>query len=78
MSTVQDALGDVEGLHSKLERKSHVENSNQATHMKFQRDFHSELSAMKAGLEGFTAAQQHLCSSFSSRIGELECLVDWC
>ena len=70
MSTVQDALGDVEGLHSKLERKRHVESSNQATHEKFQQDFHSKVSSMRAGLEGFATSQQELHNNFSSRIGD--------
>ena len=72
VTTVQDAIGDVEGLHSKLERKRHVESSNQATHMKYQRKFHSEVSSMMADLEGFASSQQQICSDFSNKIGEYQ------
>ena len=71
MSTVQDALGDVEGLHSKLERKKHVECVNQATHAKFQQDFHSEVSNIKTELEDFATNQLQLSSNFSKRIREI-------
>ena len=36
VEVVEDAIGDVEGLHSKLERKTRVENSNTATAQTFQ------------------------------------------
>ena len=73
MSTVQDALGDVDGLHSKLDRKRHVESSNQAVNIKFQEDFCSEVSTMKAGLDSFATTQQKLCTNFSNRIGKASC-----
>lgn len=76
VSTVQDALGDVEGLHSKLDRKRHVETTNQATHMKFQQGFHCEVSSMKEDLDGFAAAQQQLCSNLSDRIGKSVLLIN--
>lgn len=69
MTTVQDAIGDVEGLHSKLDRKRHVESSNQATHVKYQQEFHSEVSSMMAGLEGFASLQQQVYNNFSNSIG---------
>ena len=69
VTTVQDAIGDVEGLHSKLDRKRHVESSNQATHVKYQQGFHGEVSSMMAGLEGFASSQQQVYNNFSNRIG---------
>ena len=70
VTTVQHAIGDVEGLHSKLDRKRHVESSNQATHVKYQQGFHGEVSSMMAGLEGFASSQQQTYNDFSNRIGK--------
>lgn len=70
MTTVEDAIGDVEGLHSKLDRKRHVESSNQATHVKYQQGFHSEVSSMMASLEGFASSQQQSYNNLSDRIGK--------
>ena len=36
VNTVDDVLGDVEGLHSKLDRKSKVETANQTTSQELQ------------------------------------------
>ena len=36
MEVVEDAIGDVDGLHSKLERKTRVETSNSAAAQTFQ------------------------------------------
>ena len=36
MEVVEDAIGDVDGLHSKLERKTRVESSNTAVAQNFQ------------------------------------------
>ena len=71
VTTVQDAIGDVEGLHSKLDRKRHLESFNQATHVKYQQGFHSEVSSMMAGLEGFASSQQQAYNDFSNKIGML-------
>ena len=70
VSTVKDAVDDVEGLHSKLDRKRRVEDTNQAVNVKFKQDFHNEVSSMKTELEGFATEQQQHCSNFSDRIGE--------
>lgn len=70
MSTVQEAVGDVKGLHSKLERKSTVESSNLASTSRFQQDIHTEVNSMRTGLERFASSQQQLCSSFSENIGK--------
>ena len=78
VTTVQDAIGDVEGLHSKLDRKRHVESSNQATHMKYQQGFHSEVSSMMADLEGFASSQQQTYNNFSNRIGEYRYVYNSC
>ena len=70
MATVQEAVADVKGLHSKLKRKSTVESSNLASTTQFQQDIHMEVSSMRAGLESFATSQQQLCSNVSESIGK--------
>lgn len=69
MVTVQEAVEDVKGLHSKLERKSNVERSNLASTTQFQQDIHTEVNSMCAELQSFATSQQQLCTNFSEKIG---------
>lgn len=69
MGVVQESVKDVEGLHCKLERKSHVESRNADTAAQFQQRLHAQLQAMGRGLEGFCSTQQQFCRDFSGKIG---------
>lgn len=69
MSTVQESIGDVHRLHSKLERKTQVETTNMDATLQLHRDFHSEVATMKEGLEGFLVSHQQSYSAFSNKIG---------
>lgn len=67
---VHDTIGDVHGLHSKLERKSHVEETNLSAASQFQSAVHSDVSALRENVQGYSSAQLQACRDFSGRIGE--------
>lgn len=69
MDVVQDSIGDVEGLHSKLDRKSRVEESNLTAASRLGSKVHSEIDALQLNMQGFSEAQLHACTNFSGRIG---------
>ncbi|KAK7109010.1 hypothetical protein V1264_013129 [Littorina saxatilis] len=54
LGTTESSIGDVHGLHAKLDRKRNVEQHNQEVQMTFQERFHSNLGAMKQEVMDFT------------------------
>ena len=68
---MEDTIGDVHGLHSKLERKSRVEESNLSAAAQLQSNMSSAVDALHLNVQGYSEAQLHACSKFTSRIGEL-------
>ena len=71
MSTVSESLGDLHGLHSKLDRKTQAEESNMVAVSQFRGDVHSRLESLNSELEKFVGARQEAYGSFSNKIGEL-------
>ena len=71
MTTVQESVGDIHGLHSKLDRKATVERTNMNATSQFQQDFHFEMTAMEEDLQGFVDSHRQSYSIFSNNIGEL-------
>lgn len=69
LGVVQDTIGDVDGLHSKLERKSRVEESNLGAASQLQSSMHSAVDALCLGVQGYSNTQLQACENFSSRIG---------
>ena len=72
MSTVSESLGDLHGLHSKLDRKSQVEENNMAVVSQFREDIHSRIESLNSELEKFVGMRQEAYGSFSTKIGESE------
>ena len=60
----------MDGLHSKLERKSHVESSNLSAAAQHQSNMYSAVDALRHGVQGHSDAQLQACSKFTARIGE--------
>lgn len=67
---VQDSIGDVGGLHSKLERKSLVEKTNLGAAARLQSNMHSAMDTLSLNVQEYSEAQLKACTEFSSRIGE--------
>ena len=76
MNVTRDAIGDVDGLHSKLERKSRVENSNLSATAQFQFKVHSDIEALHHNVQGYSNSQFQACKSFSGKIGEIVNVCD--
>lgn len=74
---MQDTIGDVDGLHSKLERKSNVESSNLNAVALHQSNMHSAVDALRHGVQGYSDAQLQACSQFTARISESLLGVNW-
>ena len=69
---VKDSLGDVEGLHLKLERKATVEDCNQDATASLATSFRAETAAMRASLDSFSSSQEQLATTFVDKIGQSE------
>lgn len=70
LGVVQETIGDVEGLHSKLDRKSRVEETNLSSVALHQSNMHSAVDTLHHGLQGFSDAQQLAYTQFSARISK--------
>jgi kinesin family protein 11 len=70
VGVVEDAIGDVDGLHSKLDRKTRVENTNTAATRNFQSTMEGEFEEMQQSLQEFSTTQTQFCQSMSQRIEE--------
>lgn len=68
LDVVQDSIGDVDGLHSKLERKSRVEESNLSAAAQLQANMHSSLDALHQNLQHFSSTQQRACVHFTDKL----------
>ncbi|OWF43959.1 Kinesin-like protein KIF11 [Mizuhopecten yessoensis] len=53
LATVDSALTDIDGLHSKLDRKKEVEMSNEECQLKFKERFQNQISQMEEGVSSF-------------------------
>ncbi len=69
MHVVKDTIGDMEGLHSKLDRKSHVEDNNLTAAAQLQSKVHSEIDTLSLNMQGYSEAQLQACNNFSGGIG---------
>ena len=54
LQTTESSIGDVHGLHAKLDRKRNVEAHNQEAQSTFQQRFHSNLQDMRQEVTDFT------------------------
>ena len=70
MNVVEDSIGDVKGLHSKLDRKSRVEDSNLSAAEQLRSNVHSEIHTLSHNMQGYSDAQLQACNNFSGRIGK--------
>ena len=65
---VQDTIGDVDGLHCKLDRKSQVEASNLSAATALKSSMQSAVSALCLSLQEHSQAQLQTCTDFTSKI----------
>ncbi len=71
MSTVHESLGDLKGLHSKLDRKTCAEKNNMTAVGQFRGNIHSRIGSLGLELDKFVGSRQEAYGSFSNDIGEL-------
>ena len=69
LGVVQESVSDVQGLHSKLDRKTNVEDSNLSTASRFQSHLHFDLDALQCSMADYSESQQQTCKRLSSNIG---------
>ncbi|CAH1257570.1 KIF11 [Branchiostoma lanceolatum] len=74
LDTADSSLGDVEGLHKKLDRKKDVETHNKSCQDQFQERFQASLAEMQHRVEENANAQWNTCTSLMSDLGE--CLTN--
>eukprot|EP00058_Branchiostoma_floridae_P022803 XP_002608293.1 hypothetical protein BRAFLDRAFT_125092 [Branchiostoma floridae] len=74
LDTADSSLGDVEGLHQKLDRKKDVETHNKYCQDQFQERFQASLTEMQHRVEENANAQWNTCTSLVSDLGE--CLTN--
>ncbi|XP_078669780.1 kinesin-like protein KIF11 isoform X2 [Branchiostoma floridae x Branchiostoma belcheri] len=74
LDTADSSLGDVEGLHKKLDRKKHVETHNKSCQNQFQERFQASLTEMQHHVEENANAQWNTCTSLMSDLGK--CLTN--
>ncbi|XP_076439721.1 kinesin-like protein KIF11 isoform X2 [Babylonia areolata] len=60
LTTTESSIGDVHGLHAKLDRKRSVETHNQQAQQTFQERFHGNLKTMRQQMTTFTETYQAL------------------
>ncbi len=70
MSTVTESLGDLQGLHSKLDRKTHAESKNMAAVDQFRGGIHSRIENLGVELDKFVGGRQEAYGSLSNSIGQ--------
>ena len=70
MNVVQESVGDVQGLHSKLERKSHVEDTNMTAASAFQSHLSSDLDALHSTMVEHSQSVQQKSKHLADKIGE--------
>ncbi len=78
LGVVENTIDDVDGLHSKLERKSYVEDCNLGAAATLQSNMHSAVNALCLNVREYSEAQLQACGTFSGRIGEWGVLIDTC
>ncbi|XP_078701052.1 kinesin-like protein KIF11 isoform X3 [Branchiostoma floridae x Branchiostoma belcheri] len=74
LETADSSLGDVEGLHKKLDRKKHIETLNKVCQHYFQKGFQASLTEMQHHVEENANAQLNTCTSLMSDLGK--CLTN--
>lgn len=68
ISTIENAVDDVEGLHSKLDRKSTIESTNKQTATEFNESFGKETSALRDNLHTLKTHQLEFTGSLMESI----------
>lgn len=71
LATTKSSIGDVEGLHAKLDRKHSVETHNKQAQVIFQERFHGNLRSMKDNLDIFMEQHHGLTTKSTSVLGML-------
>ncbi len=71
VSTVNESLGDLQGLHSKLDRKTCAEENNMVAVGQFRRNIHSRIGNLGLELDKFVGSRHEAYGSFSNNIGRL-------
>ncbi|PVD30020.1 hypothetical protein C0Q70_09281 [Pomacea canaliculata] len=66
LATTKSSIGDVEGLHAKLDRKHSVETHNKQAQVIFQERFHGNLRSMKDNLDIFMEQHHGLTTKSTS------------
>ncbi|XP_078702020.1 kinesin-like protein KIF11 isoform X2 [Branchiostoma floridae x Branchiostoma belcheri] len=74
LGTADSSLGDVEGLHKKLDRKKLLETHNKSCQHQFQQRFQASLTEMQHHVEENANAQLNTCTSLMSDLGK--CLTN--
>ncbi|XP_060073032.1 kinesin-like protein KIF11 [Ylistrum balloti] len=73
LATVDSALSDIDGLHSKLDRKKEVEASNEECQLQFKERFQSQITQMKEGVNNFlTSTKQYQESLIDKTVSLLQ------
>ncbi|KAI8497740.1 Kinesin- protein 11 [Branchiostoma belcheri] len=70
LGTADSSLGDVEGLHKKLDRKKLLETHNKSCQDQFQQRFQASLTEMQHHVEENANAQLNTCTSLMSDLGK--------
>ncbi|KAK7493180.1 hypothetical protein BaRGS_00015517, partial [Batillaria attramentaria] len=70
LGTAESSIGDVHGLHAKLDRKRNVESHNQQVQMTFQERFSSYLATMKQKITEFTDSYNSVSSRTVSAMAQ--------
>jgi hypothetical protein len=77
LNTAESSIGDVDGLHAKLDRKRSVESHNQQAQATFQQRFEQSLLSLTQGVNDFSDCYHTVSDTATSQLGkgEFGCLV---
>ena len=69
LKTADSTVSDVDGLHSKIDRKKAVENHNRERSQSFQQTINQKLENMEEGVRKFTKTEKEYYTKLNSTIG---------
>jgi kinesin family protein 11 len=77
LNTAESSIGDVDGLHAKLDRKRSVESHNQQAQATFQQRFEQSLLSLTQGVNDLSDCYHTVSDTATQQLGKREfgCLV---